>query len=602
MPDKIETIITAKDETKAALNSATNNLKKYENAHNNAMKKGAKHRTVTRQLRAQFGQLGYQIQDVAVQMQMGTNVMMVLGQQGSQMASVFGSGGAIIGAFIAAGAAITSVLIPDLFAGGKALKEFKTNLEGLRATFNEGLNADTALSGMQKLIDKGLDFEIKDIDKKIKAAEKELNSSMRVLRDAFTTDDVVITLDLLSPFTSGKEKAASIRKERLEDLEAAKRQVIANETLLEVLKQQKKVQAEKKATTQFGGKSAIDAEMKAEQARLDAVGKANKEATKEAKDAAAEKEKLRVKYERFGATVSKTLDPMLAHQERMRELTEARRRDTISLEVFNAATDKSRAAMEAMIDAQDPQLAMLDAISEAVDDVPWSTYTADQLKAVEAIRDAQDPMRAHNRYVEELKVLVKDAGLSEQAFTLAVQASRDALMEKNEVLEESQTLLQEYADEASNVKDSLQEVATGGVRSLENSMLDLAKGTKSAAEAFKSMANSIADDIARMYIKQKITGPIATGLDTMLGGMSNPFSSVAPAPAAGTIGGGVSASRLGRPLSSGSQQSVVVNYSPQVTSLDPRGAAKVLQDNAATIAGVVEATMNRRGRRGPLTA
>ena len=64
MPDTIETIITAKDETKAALNSATDNLKKYENAHNNAMKKGAKHRTVTRQLRAQFGQLGYQIQDV----------------------------------------------------------------------------------------------------------------------------------------------------------------------------------------------------------------------------------------------------------------------------------------------------------------------------------------------------------------------------------------------------------------------------------------------------------------------------------------------------------------------------------------------------------
>jgi hypothetical protein len=178
--------------------------------------------------------------------------------------------------------------------------------------------------------------------------------------------------------------------------------------------------------------------------------------------------------------------------------------------------------MEAMIDAQDPQLAMLDAISEAVDDVPWSTYTADQLKAVEAIRDAQDPMRAHNRYVEELKVLVKDAGLTEQEFTLAVQASRDALMEKNEVLEESQTLLQEYADEASNVNDRLQEVATGGVRSLENSLLDLAKGTKSAAEAFKSMANSIVDDITRMAIKQQITGPLSGMLNTAIGSMFTP--------------------------------------------------------------------------------
>jgi len=52
-------------------------------------------------MRGGFGQVGYQIQDMAVQAQMGTNSMIILGQQGSQVASLFGPGGAMIGAVLA---------------------------------------------------------------------------------------------------------------------------------------------------------------------------------------------------------------------------------------------------------------------------------------------------------------------------------------------------------------------------------------------------------------------------------------------------------------------------------------------------------------------
>ena len=67
-----------------------------------------------RAMNGAIGQLGYQVQDVAVQLQMGTNALMVFGQQGSQVASLFGPGGAVVGAVLAVAAAIGTSLVPSL--------------------------------------------------------------------------------------------------------------------------------------------------------------------------------------------------------------------------------------------------------------------------------------------------------------------------------------------------------------------------------------------------------------------------------------------------------------------------------------------------------
>ncbi|MGL5390006.1 MAG: phage tail length tape measure family protein [Shewanella sp.] len=53
--------------------------------------------------------LSYQLQDIAVQAQMGTNGLTILAQQGPQIASVFGPAGAAVGALIGIGALIASV-------------------------------------------------------------------------------------------------------------------------------------------------------------------------------------------------------------------------------------------------------------------------------------------------------------------------------------------------------------------------------------------------------------------------------------------------------------------------------------------------------------
>ena len=49
-----------------------------------------------------FGQIGYQVQDLTTQLQMGTSASVAIGQQGSQLAGAFGPGGAVIGAGIGA--------------------------------------------------------------------------------------------------------------------------------------------------------------------------------------------------------------------------------------------------------------------------------------------------------------------------------------------------------------------------------------------------------------------------------------------------------------------------------------------------------------------
>ncbi len=73
----------------------------------------------------QIGQsAGYQIQDIAVQLELGTDAMRVFGQQGSQIASAFGPAGAVVGALIAVGAAMWGVT-----NGSKEAADALTSLE-----------------------------------------------------------------------------------------------------------------------------------------------------------------------------------------------------------------------------------------------------------------------------------------------------------------------------------------------------------------------------------------------------------------------------------------------------------------------------------------
>ena len=84
-----------------------------------------------RLMRGGMGQLGHQVQDVAVQLQMGQDAMLIFGQQGSQIASLFGKNGALIGAVLAVGAALGTSLAPSLFNSKSAMEKLGKATEDL---------------------------------------------------------------------------------------------------------------------------------------------------------------------------------------------------------------------------------------------------------------------------------------------------------------------------------------------------------------------------------------------------------------------------------------------------------------------------------------
>lgn len=133
----------------AALDDNINNFKKLDtNISTTAQAVSSATRSMGN-MRGVFGQLGYQIQDVAVQLQMGQNAMMVFAQQGSQIASIFGPGGAIAGAIIAITGALAGALLPSLFSSKDATKELETAQKALADTV---VRTDSGVSALSEKI------------------------------------------------------------------------------------------------------------------------------------------------------------------------------------------------------------------------------------------------------------------------------------------------------------------------------------------------------------------------------------------------------------------------------------------------------------------
>ena len=87
-------------------------------------------------------QLGFQVQDIAVQLQGGQSPFVVLGQQGSQIAGIFGPGGAVLGAVCAAGAAISWTLVNSLFNATEQTDELTDAVANLRAELNKTTSSE----------------------------------------------------------------------------------------------------------------------------------------------------------------------------------------------------------------------------------------------------------------------------------------------------------------------------------------------------------------------------------------------------------------------------------------------------------------------------
>lgn len=110
------------------------------------------------------GQLGYQLQDIAVQAQMGVSAFTILGQQGSQVASVFGPTGAMVGAIISVGAALLGMASASGTAG-ESIDELAKKADSLgQAQIEDAINkANVELQKEQQTLTK-LNEKIRQVD------------------------------------------------------------------------------------------------------------------------------------------------------------------------------------------------------------------------------------------------------------------------------------------------------------------------------------------------------------------------------------------------------------------------------------------------------
>ncbi len=153
---------------------ASSGFRKMQSEMNRTAKQGKVLNQQFRFMRGGLGQVGHQVQDVAVQLQMGQNAMLVFGQQGSQIASLFGPGGAMFGAVIAIGAALSMSLAPAFFGATEAAKELKEANKGLIDSFD---NLAPAQQAYAKLL----------ATRKLQEYEAELKKLNSTTREQLTT-------------------------------------------------------------------------------------------------------------------------------------------------------------------------------------------------------------------------------------------------------------------------------------------------------------------------------------------------------------------------------------------------------------------------------
>lgn len=176
--------IRASDETAQAFNSAEANLKKFRRDTAAATQELRTFQAAGRNGRAAMQQMGYQIQDIAVQLQGGTNPFMVLSQQGSQIASIFGPGGAAAGALIAIGGIIGGVLFPNMKKTKETTKDLADEMRELTINLKYATQAQLDLVAAQdRMKQSGLEDQLKQLNDESVALATERESIQQVLND-----------------------------------------------------------------------------------------------------------------------------------------------------------------------------------------------------------------------------------------------------------------------------------------------------------------------------------------------------------------------------------------------------------------------------------
>lgn len=129
---QLDDFAAAANNADTAVNKLSPNVVKLDTSMSRAAKGGMA------SARNSMQQVGYQVQDMVVQLQGGTSAFVAIGQQGSQLAGAFGPGGAVLGAVIALASAVGGVLYKAFGDAKTGAEELQKATKNLQSVLKEG--------------------------------------------------------------------------------------------------------------------------------------------------------------------------------------------------------------------------------------------------------------------------------------------------------------------------------------------------------------------------------------------------------------------------------------------------------------------------------
>lgn len=149
--------------------------------------------------------------------------------------------------------------------------------------------------------------------------------------------------------------------------------------------------------------------------------------------------------------------------------------------------------------AKDAEKTMTDALKER------NAALVEQYKALGII---DTPFDRYRNQVMALDEGLKSGLLTQDQYLDKLFAAENAYQDGLPAIAQYREQVKELEAQIGVANISFREFSEGAVMTLEDSLVDLVSGTKSATEAFRNMANSIISDLIRMYIRYTITKPL----------------------------------------------------------------------------------------------
>jgi lambda family phage tail tape measure protein len=377
------------------------------------------------------------------------------------------------------------------------LKDLQSEIAGYQSSLGGRLDA---YFGLEAPNISNAKKRLRELNDEISAeqlqAEKQKQEALRKARDAAAERDKSALLAIEKDFQQKFKDIMQTERERaVEEAETAKRRIDA------LFKDNRNSEAADRA------RSAVDASLSAK------LGKIDEEAARPARQLAEANQKVVESLEKR-LQVESLSDPkarfVQAELDKLNANATAEYREQVK-ELAAAIYDKQKAEQDSK-EASEAHERAIEELNRELLELKPSYDTAKQALdewKEKMIQDLGGVTEENRRFIEQL----------EQLYNLKLKEIYDkSLQDSNKWEDGAVRALNRYAEEATNAAKNAEEVFGSASKKIEDTLVDMVSTGEFSFKKIGDLIQSIQQDILRSFIRQNITGPIASELGGLFGG------------------------------------------------------------------------------------